>query len=129
LAPASSADSKAINAAVTGLYNALADGDGSKACSLLSSKVEQQLTKGLEASPQYKGKDCAEVLSILSKNYPEQVRTRLRGLQIKQVKTKGDSAVAVFRGPGAATAKISVVREDGGWKIAALTAIAPAASG
>jgi hypothetical protein len=128
MAPASSADTKAINAAVTGLYDALADGDGGKACGLLSTTVEQQLKKGLEASPQYKGKSCAEVLTTISKNYPEEVRTRLRGLQIKQAKTNGDKAVAVFSAPGAAAAKISMAREDGSWKVAALTAVAPPAA-
>jgi hypothetical protein len=129
MAPASSADAKAINSAVTGLYNALADGDGGKACSLLSSTVEQQLTKGLEASPQFKGKDCADILSTVSKNYPDAVRARLRGLQIKRVRANGDKAIAVFTAPGASAAKISVVREDGSWKVAALTGISPTANG
>jgi hypothetical protein len=128
-APASDADSQAVRAAVGGFYIALANGNGGKACSLMTSDVSTRLVQELSDVPQFKGKDCAEVMVVVSQNYPEDLRTRLRELKVTKVSTNGDRAIASYTGAGLRASQTQVQREGGSWKVAVFGGVPPELTG
>lgn len=113
-------DRRAVSEVVLDFHGALSDGDGGEACSLLAERTRQQIEKNIENAPQLKGRDCAEVIEIVAKNYPDRIKDALGDVKIRKVTIDGDRASVAYKvGPLPATT-MPLAREDGEWRVAAL---------
>jgi cyclophilin family peptidyl-prolyl cis-trans isomerase len=94
-------------------YNAaLADGDGAKACGLFTSEGQQKLAASLkEISPQAQSNDCAQLVRDVSSTITDANKKRIKAIQIKNIKVKGDKATAL-------SGVLTTLAKDGDdWKI------------
>ncbi len=95
--------------------NALAAGDFTQACSLLSSVVQHSLER-LAGSHQG-SEGCAAILpKLLSPSAPGVAREQAHG-QITRVRVKGSRAFIVFHAPGAKLYMFTLIRESRAWRL------------
>jgi len=114
------ADRHAVNDVVKRYYGALAAGDGTAACALVSAGLARQFVAGLGRSPTLKGKGCGAILSLLFKARGRQLRASMVGLEVTSVRIEGDKGFALLRSKEMPAGEIPVVREHGEWKVAGL---------
>lgn len=104
-----SSDKDNIQTTVKNYFNAVADGDGSKAC--------DQLSKSTKASAG--GNNCASALTAASKQANiSRLKSTLKQAKVGSVKVSGSSATAVITLKGASTS-VQLVKENGSWKLQA----------
>jgi hypothetical protein len=118
--PAVQADREAVSAAVRRYYAAVAAGDGSVACSLLSSGLSKSIVQSFGRSPALRTKDCAGILALLFKHRPGRSSASLAAVQVTAVRLNGDRGFALLHSKEMPSGEISVDRENGTWKIGAL---------
>jgi len=102
-----------VKSTVTDYANALANADGTKACSLLSSTARAPFDRF------GRGQTCATLLSTEAKaQLTPTVKKNLKSLKVTKVKVNGNTAVATVAIPGR-TSTIPLIKEGGKWKIQA----------
>jgi cyclophilin family peptidyl-prolyl cis-trans isomerase len=94
-------------------YNAaLVDGDGKKACDLFTADGQKKLAASLEALvPAAKTSDCAQLVRDVSATITDENGKRIKDIQIKNVKIKGDKASAL------SGVETQLAKNGGDWKI------------
>ncbi len=93
---------------------ALADGDGIRACALLTQRAAQRLTASLRRGhPELDVTDCASAVDAISENLAEAARTQLRDLK-PTVTVEGTRATATVEG---GSRPLKLVKQDGDWLI------------
>lgn len=105
---------------MTRYYAALATGDGAGACALLSARLSKSLVTGLGRSAALRSKGCPGIIGLLFKQRPGRSNTSLKGVEVTGVRIKGARGFALLRSKSMPTGEISVVSENGEWKIGAL---------
>jgi uncharacterized protein DUF4878 len=114
-------DKQQAGDAVASFFAALADGDGEEACSLITEQIRGQITRSLGKAAQLKGKDCGEIMSLISKNYSEPVRSGLENVKIVDVSGSGNTLTVTYTaGETLKNAKIAVAKQGDDWKVGAL---------
>jgi hypothetical protein len=125
---AEGSEAEAILSAKREYLTAVGNRDYGKACALLSGAA----IKSLEASITHtRGKvGCAQILSkVLGVAAAQAARSQADG-EVRRVRVLGDQALVIFRAPGARLWVLSLVKEDGGWRVATVVSsvLAPSAS-
>jgi hypothetical protein len=113
-------DRQAVAELVKRYYAAVAADDGAKACSMMSSGLSGSLVSGLGRSPKAHGKGCGAILSLLFKGRGRQAAAGLLAPEVTGVRLRGARGFALLRSKAIPAGEISIVRERGVWKIAAL---------
>lgn len=118
---ADAASEAAIAAAVTSFFAANAAGHDAEACRLLSSAARRQVSLTLGRSPELKGRGCRAILSRLFKLQRPQYRAGIKKIKVTGARVQGDRGFALLEAKAVPADAMPVQREDGAWKVAAVT--------
>ena len=100
--------------AVKSYLNAFVDGDGAKACSLMTKSTRAQFVK--RTKPLTKTSDCAAAIEDIRTQAGQDAMDTLKKVKIGDVKVSGDTAdVKLTAGTGSSTAHLK--KEGGEWKV------------
>lgn len=110
-----------VSAVVKRYYAAVAAGDGSAACSLLSSGLAKSITQSFGRAPALRGKakGCGDILSLLFVHRGGRPAIDT-SVQVTQLRVNGSRAFALLRSKMMPQGEIPMYREGGAWKIGAL---------
>jgi hypothetical protein len=112
-------------AALHNFLDARAQGNWAAACSFMSSSMVESLETLASRSKQVGSKGCAEILGTLT---PQSEVTAPNGLLVKEakianvrsVRVEGDRAFIIYIGLEKNVMAMSMVKEDGEWKVGSL---------
>jgi hypothetical protein len=107
----SSGDPKTV---VQDYINAFADGDGGKACSLMTTPTRDQFVNRVATIT--KSKDCATSITTLSKQAGPRLLNALKKAKVGAVTITGDRAKVQLTS-GANTTHTSLRKENGNWRV------------
>jgi hypothetical protein len=110
-----------VVAVAVGYYDALAGRDWERACGLLSQEVRQHFDQLAEGAPQLTGNDCADMISTFAGGSRQALRRQAREIRFNEVRVEGDRAFAIFKSKSIPNGLLPLVRENGQWKVNALT--------
>jgi hypothetical protein len=119
-AKAPSSDTAAIAGIVKRYYAAVAAGDGSRACALMSTEISRTIVATFANSPALRGKGCSSIVQALYKIPAGRARAAFAKVQVTSVRVKGDRAFALLRSPSSPSGEMPMLREGGAWKVNAL---------
>lgn len=103
-----------VKSAVHSYLNAFVDGDGAKACSLMTGATRRQFVEKTKAIT--KSSDCALAIEAIRTQAGAEVTAALAKLKLDDVKVTGDRAtVTLSSGPSKTTA--TLMKEGGAWKV------------
>lgn len=88
--------------------HAVQDGDGGKACGLLTDRAKQAIERS--------GPRCAQAISSIKNGAASQLASRLKDAKVENVKVKGDTASAEIK-LDPITQTVNLVKQDGKWKL------------
>lgn len=111
---------EAAEAALVGYLDARADGDWKASCEYLADAATQPLQQLAESSPKLKGQSCAVIIGALSAQVPKSSRANPVVDGVASLRVEGDHGFALFHGPQGADFFMTMVEEDGEWKVGAL---------
>ncbi len=116
--PATGAERTQIESLVTDFYDAYADVDGAKACTLLTAKAQRDVVLGFGRNRD----DCAAALTAEMKKVPPQFRKLDRTVEVIGARVKGDRGYAFFRSIAVLPSELPIRREGGAWKLDSVVA-------
>jgi Domain of unknown function (DUF4878) len=103
-----------VQSAVKSYLNSFVDGDGAKACSLMTASTRKQFVK--RTKPLTKTTDCAAAIEAIRTQAGQPAMDALKKVKVSDVKVNGDSAtVKLTSGKNSSTATLK--KEGGGWKV------------
>ncbi len=108
--------------ALHSFYTARAEEDWSGACSYVAKSIVQQLEQLAAQSPQLKDKGCAVVLHAFTRPLPASVARETTVVDAGSLRTKGEQSFLIYYGQGKVAYAMPMKQEDGGWKVALLSA-------
>lgn len=118
---------------IESFYSAVADGNGGRACSLLTSSAQDEAVAKDKVVATGAGRsaptDCEGAIKDLQE--PDSSGSKLplsdlRFAAVTDVQERGDKAVAQVRiGQGAAPVQVEVGKDGGGWKLTAFPDLLP----
>ncbi len=117
------ADSEQLESATTtldGYLQARSEGDWAGSCVHLAKTTVAPLERFAAASPQLKGKGCAAILAALQGRTPASTRTNTMTVGLASLRIEDDHGFALYHGPDGVDYFMSMVKEDGEWKVGAL---------
>lgn len=118
---AGGSDKEAILGVFTGYLSAIADKDYGTACSHLSTTVQSSLQQ-LAAKGSRAAAGCSMILPTLLAPSAARVAREQADGRVTRARVQGDRAFVVFKAPGAKLYQLTMVREDGEWKAATVSA-------
>jgi hypothetical protein len=118
--PAIGAERTQIAATVTGFYDAYADVDGAKACTVLTAKAQRDVVTGFGHAA--KGEGCGPALTSEMKKVPAQFRKLDRTVEVVGARVKGERGYAIFRSIAVLPSELPIRREGGAWKLDSVVA-------
>jgi hypothetical protein len=108
-------DDDSVRHVVTGYLAAVADGDGKRACALMTSGEAQRVASTFLAHAEGTGAAaCPQAMKALAKAAPRSARDGLRHVRITAVKISGDHATVTIAG---ATRAAQLQRSGDTWLI------------
>jgi hypothetical protein len=110
----------AASAVVAGFMRARASGDWAAVCGYMADATLKPLEQLASRSPQFKGKDCAAMLEILTGTAPDSTRASTLSGSVDSLRFKGDRGFALYHGTDGQDYYLPLVKEDGEWKVGAL---------
>jgi len=111
---AGAAETEAASRVVGRYLTAVRKEDWSTACSTLAKQVVGTIERAAEANPEFKGKNCAGVLTAAAKmNSKPQLGPPLKG-SLDALRLKGSKGYALYNGESLA---MPVSKEGGNWKV------------
>jgi len=111
---------KAILGSFDGYLQALVKKDYPSACASMAAQLHESLKQLSRRAFPHAG--CSQVLpKILSPEAGETARAQLQGT-VTKVRLEGERGFVVFHAPGAKLYDMPMVKEGGGWKVAAAAA-------
>ncbi len=117
---ADASEREAASAALTGYLQARADDDLAAACAYLAEAAVKPLEELASRSPQLQGKGCGEILSFLIAGVPASTRASTLTGEIDSLRVEGERGFALYHGPKGADYFVSMLEENGEWKVGAL---------
>lgn len=119
---ASGEDGSAVIGVASAFYGARGAGDWEQVCDLLSSDIRKQLEQGLGQGSKEKSKDCSVVAATLIGGLPQAIRRQEADtVKFVDVRIEDDSAYAIFESGPIPHGFVPMHREDGEWKVAAIS--------
>ena len=122
---ASAADAQAVTALVKRYYATALAGDGTKACSMITSSLAEAIVEDFghgSAGPSYlkTGTTCPAVMTLLFKHEHSLLVPEFAHLQVTRVRLIGHRGLAILRFGTLPERQIPVAREGHTWKIPGL---------
>ncbi len=112
----SSDDPTKIRQTISSYFDALASGDGTKACTQLTGNERRMFVASTAARlPEFHATTCADAISKLAANVGADETSRLKHANITKIAVKGQTATATIAG---ATKQATLTKTDGQWLIA-----------
>jgi hypothetical protein len=118
--PATGAERTQIEALVTDFYDAYADVDGAKACTLLTAAAAKTVAESF-GSRAARG-SCASALTSEMAKVPRQFRKLDRTVEVIGARVKGDHGYAFFRSIAVLPSELPIAHEGGAWKLDSVVA-------
>jgi hypothetical protein len=103
----SQSDADKVKAVVTDFYAALGDGDGAKACDLVTGSAEARLSPG--------SRSCEDAVAQEAERYDDDFRGKLRKIQVRDIEVEGDEATCTAKANR--TARVELKKQGDDWKI------------
>lgn len=110
----------AASAVVAGFMRARAKGNWAAVCGYMANATLKPLEQLASRSPQFKDKDCASMLEVLTGAAPDSTRANTLSGAIDSLRVKGVRGFALYHGTDGQDYYVPLVKEGGGWKVAAL---------
>jgi hypothetical protein len=88
--------------------SAVRDGDGNKACGLVTAATKKRIERS--------GRPCPDTISSLNQGAGKTLLTALKDAKVQNVKVNGDTGTAQIKLRGL-TQTVSLHKEDGKWKL------------
>ena len=107
-------DEEQVRTTVEDYIIAFVDGDGDKACDLLTKETRDAFVQ--QVSSLVKTRDCGEAIKKLGDLAGPTVDRALKGAKVTEVKVNGENATATLESRGTKT-PTQLKKEDGDWKI------------
>ena len=121
---ATGSESEEIATALHNFLDARARGNWHAACAYLAPSTVRSYEKLLAKSSKIKDKNCAGVLeAITSPATVGKLREEAAAVDVGSVRVKGRQAFAIYTGPGGAVVAVSVLNENGVWRVGSITAL------
>jgi hypothetical protein len=117
------ADESELEAADTALSEFLAaraKGDWDGMCAALAKAAVEPIEDLAARAPQFKGSGCAAVLETFLSSSPASSRANTLTDGIASFRVEGDRGFALYHGPKGVDYFVSMVKEDGEWKVGSL---------
>jgi hypothetical protein len=108
--------------AVHSFYVDRAERNWSGACTYLAKAMLQQLEQLADQSPQLKGKGCAVILRAFTRPLPPSAARETTVVDAGSLRTDGERSFLIYYGEDKVAYAMPLVQEDGGWKVALLSA-------
>jgi hypothetical protein len=121
--------SQAIADSILAFTNAVADGDGAKACAKLTERGQKRLQRVAKAELGTRSESCVEAIEKSASELPGPALDALRSPAISEIRAEGDSATATIEPPADlkelalaagrtdVTAEVQLVRRRGEWRL------------
>ena len=106
-----------VEATLNSYVDAFVDGDGAKACSLMSAQTRTQFTNRVKLIT--KTSDCGKSIETIRKQAGPTVLAALKKTEVSDVKVDGDTASAKLTS-GANTSRAQLRKEGGEWRVTAV---------
>jgi Domain of unknown function (DUF4878) len=103
-----------VKSAVKSYLNAFVDGDGAKACSLMTDATRRQFVEKTKAIT--KSTDCSLAIEAIRTQAGAEVTAALAKLKFTNVKVNGNRATVTLES-GGSKSTATLVKEGGGWKV------------
>ena len=103
-----------VKSAIHDYLNAFVDGDGAKACSLMTSDTRRQFVEKTKSLT--KSSDCALAIEAIRTQAGAEVTAALAKLKFTNVKVDGDRATVTLTSGGSRTTA-TLKKEGGTWKV------------
>jgi hypothetical protein len=116
---ADSAQVDEVSTTLSGYLEARAEDDWAKQCALLAKPAVAPLEQLAARSPQFKGQGCAAVLESLLGTAPASSRADTLTNGVASLRFEGDRGFALYHGAGGVDYFMSMIKEDGQWKVGA----------
>jgi hypothetical protein len=100
-------DADKVKTVVTDFYSALGDGDGAKACGLVTGSAEARLSLGPGS--------CEESVNQAAERYDDDFKEELRKVEVKDIQFEGDEATCTAKANR--TARVELKKQGDDWKI------------
>jgi hypothetical protein len=123
--PASTADTRAITAAIKHYYAVALSGNGAKGCSLIYSPIAESVVEDYGQSPPgpayMSANTCAGAMTLFFKHFHPQFVAEVPHLRVRRVQLEEHHGIAILSfGKKLSERDISIVREGHAWKIEGL---------
>lgn len=108
-------DEQTVRDAIDELYDALAAGDGERACGFMTEEAQADTVEDAQELGADRDTTCAEAVAGLGKAFGDALKRR----RIESVRVQGDTASArvAFTTEGLGPAELELVRAGDGWKV------------
>jgi hypothetical protein len=100
-------DPDQVKEVVSDFYAALADGDGAKACDLVTGSAEARLS--------LRRSSCEEAVNQAGERLDDDLKEELRKIEVKDIKVEGDEATCTATANR--VARLELKKQGGDWKI------------
>jgi hypothetical protein len=117
---ASTTDKLAVTSLVKRYYAAAAEGDGTKACLLISSILAESVAEEYGRLPALRGDSCAAVMSKLLEWHRQELAADVARLRVTKVQVDGSQGWVLLSFGRRYERRMLVHRDSGAWKIDAL---------
>ena len=119
---ADSSEREDAAAALRAFLQARAKGDWATQCDNLAKAAIAPLEELIARSSQIKGKGCAAALEALTGGAPASTRASpLTSAGVASLRFEGDRGFALFHGAGGSDYFVPMAKEDGEWKVGAIS--------
>lgn len=119
-AEADEEEREAASATVAGFVAARSKGDWEAVCGYMAAAALKPLEQFAARAPQFKGKECPDLLEALTGPAPASTRASTIGDGIDSLRFEGERGFALYHGTDGKDYFLPLVKEDGEWKVGAL---------
>jgi hypothetical protein len=107
--------------ALHGFLDSRAEGDYGAACSYLDPEIAKSLQQLAAAAKEVKSAACPQLLAAFSKGVPTSGLIEAAQANVGSLRIEGDQNFLIYRGVGKTVNAISMTKQGGEWKVAALS--------
>jgi hypothetical protein len=100
-------DAEKVKETVTDFYAALADGDGAKACGLVTGSAKERVSPGQRS--------CEDSVSQAADRTDDDLKEALRSIEVRDIRVEGDEATCTATANR--IARVELKKQGDDWKI------------
>jgi hypothetical protein len=116
---ASGSDRLAAARILTSYLSSISAGNAKTACALLATSATEQMQQ-VGANPAGGSAGCPALVGRIVSNLPAELKHQLADVRVLSVRVDGEHGFIIFDGVGPKVANMPLVKESGGWRVAAI---------